>query len=321
MTIACATHFSDSSNAAVRVAGQLALHASERLVLASVLPMNQFSDSLGARQEAEISRQLETSAAPLRARGVKVDTLVVHGSLDLALRRLCAATSAQLMVVGDSHGPFTTFFGSAAERLAWELPVPILLVRSPAPFDAWARVEAPLRVMLAIDHTWSSALAREWMSTLADYGAIDLIATHIWSPTQEYARRGLALSHEDRDHETLAVLLRAETEASLELLPRAVSHRIILEIGRGNVAQQLIEVASREHVDLIVLGTHLKHGLLGLLNSVSHEVLSRTTMSVAFIPENGAAAAIQHAIARPTLHPIRVEGFNLGAAARVPRSV
>lgn len=311
MTIACATHFSDSSNDAVRVAGQLALRTSERLVLATVLPMLQFSDALGGKQEAEILRRLEATAVPIRAKGVTVETLVVHGSLDLALRRLCEVTGAHLLLVGDSHRPYSSFFGTAAERLAWELTVPILLVRSALPFDAWSRGEGPLKVMLAIDHSWSSALARDWMASLAEYGAIDLVATHVWSPSQEYARRGIASSIHERDHDALADQLRTETEAALRVLPNNVAHRIHLEIGHGHIAALLIEVAAREQVDLVVLGTHLKRGLLGLINSVSHEVMAGALMSVAFIPENSGVEAAQRAVThvtpvanRPGLHSV-----------------
>ena len=45
---------------------------------------------------------------------------------------------------------------------------------------------ASLKVLLAIDHTWNSALAREWLAGLAEYGPLEVIATHIWSPVTSY---------------------------------------------------------------------------------------------------------------------------------------
>ncbi len=286
MTIACATHFTDSSNEAVHVAAKLAKRTGQRLVIATVLPALQFTDALGGRREADVTTKLEATALPLRGDGVEVDTLVLHGALDTAMSRLCDVTSAQLLLVGDStHRPFSSFFGTPADRLAYELSVPMLMVRSARPFDAWAAGEGPLKVMLAIDHTWSSAVARDWIERLAAYGPIDLVATHVWSPDEEYTRRGLKTSSNPADHEGLAAELRNETEAALRILPSNVKHRIHLELGRGHIAQRLVDVAAAERVDLVVLGTHPQQGLVGLLSSVSHEVLNKALMSVAFIPE------------------------------------
>ena len=34
----------------------------------------------------------------------------------------------------------------------------------------------PLKVMLALDHTWNSEVARDWVHRLAEYGPLDLTA-------------------------------------------------------------------------------------------------------------------------------------------------
>jgi nucleotide-binding universal stress UspA family protein len=284
MTIACATHFSDSSNDAVHVAALLARRTNQRLVIATVLPAIQLSAPDG-KAESDATERLDALAKPLLEAGVRVDTLVLHGALDTAISSLCQVTGAQLLLVGDSSRPFSTFFGTPADRLAYEITVPMIMIRSARPFHAWAMGEGPLRVMLAIDHSWSSALARDWITKLAEYGRLDLVATHLWSPEEQYRRRGLAMSTNEKSQQELAARLLQETEHALGRLPLNVTHRVHLEIAHGHIASLLNEIAAREHVDLVVLGTHVKTGLTGLLSSVSHEVLTSALMSVAFIPE------------------------------------
>ena len=66
-----------------------------------------------------------------------------------------------------------------------------------------------------------------------------------------------------------------------------------LEIGRHHVAGLLIDVAASTRADLLVLGTHRQHGLLGQMTSVSHQVLADALMSVAFIPEESGRAPLR----------------------------
>jgi nucleotide-binding universal stress UspA family protein len=59
----------------------------------------------------------------------------------------------------------------------------------------------------------------------------------------------------------------------------------IVEPGWGNPEGYLFQMASRQHVDLIVVGTHQRHGLgRVLLGSVSRAVLHHAKMTVAVVP-------------------------------------
>jgi len=60
--------------------------------------------------------------------------------------------------------------------------------------------------------------------------------------------------------------------------------RTIVETGWGTPEGYLFEMASRQKVDLIVVGTHQRHGLgRVLLGSVSRAVLHHAKMSVAVV--------------------------------------
>jgi nucleotide-binding universal stress UspA family protein len=61
--------------------------------------------------------------------------------------------------------------------------------------------------------------------------------------------------------------------------------RTVVEAGWGNPEGYLYEMASRQHVDLIIVGTHQRHGLgRVLLGSVSRAVLHHAKVAVAVIP-------------------------------------
>ena len=77
------------------------------------------------------------------------------------------------------------------------------------------------------------------------------------------------------------------------LLPKQKVNAIV-EPGWGTPEGYLFEMASRQHTDLIVVGTHQRHGLgRVLLGSVSRAVLHHAKIAVAVIPPTESAARKQ----------------------------
>ncbi len=286
MTIVCATRFSEESSFAGRVAAQLARKQNQTLWLVHVVP-GQMLRSWGDRLQEVAASALEAEALPLRQAGLKVETAVLAGKLDHALHRFCSSKAASLLVVGDTTRSTRGPTAGTLDRLAYGVETPLLVVRDPRPFEAWASGKARLKVMLAIDHTSSSALARDWIVRLAQFGDLELVATHIWWPFEEYERRGLPLV--DDGHRALAKTMEAETLASLAGLPKNVKVRVHLELGVQRIGEQLLHLANEEQIDMFVLGTHRRRAL-GRLWSVSHHVLALAPMSVACIPSTVALA-------------------------------
>lgn len=284
MAIVCATHFTPSSTDALQVATLLARRTKQRLYLVSVLPGVALS-AHGAK-ESETNSALALEASVLRDSGLEVETVVLHGQLERALGQLCTDVSAQLLVVGDTSHTRSSLFATPVDRIAEGVSVPVLVVRSAKPFVPWARGDQPLKVLLAIDHSWSSALARDWLTKLAGYGALDVLATHIWSPDEEAARHGRTSPPSDEEKESMAARLLQDAQAGLRGMPANVQARVQLEVGRGHVGELLLSLAARERVDMMVLGTHPHRGVLGRLTSVTHEVLVNGLMSVALIPDD-----------------------------------
>ncbi len=287
MTIVCATHFTASSSDAVIVAAQLSRRTKQRLWLVTVLPGVRFSTTPPSDREQAVHDALNQEARVLREQGLEVEVAVLHGRVERVLGTLCSEVDARLLVVGDSHHK-PALFATPVDRIASGVSVPMLVVRSMRPFEAWSRGEQPLKVMLAIDHTWSSALARDWLIGLAEYGPLDVVATHLWSPAEEHARRrGDQTPRTEASDRALAEELTWEAEAAFRTLPAHIRMRVMLELGDGHLGDLLLRLAAREQVDMLVLGTHPQEkGLLARLTapSTSHEVLSHGLMSVALVP-------------------------------------
>lgn len=284
MAIVCATHFTESSTDAVAVAAHLARRSGQALWLVSVLPGVPLGPSVvGPKKETAVSTALHHEAAQLRQAGLTVEVALLHGKVERAVGRLCSDVGAGLLVIGDTRHATRPFFATPVDRLAEGVSVPMLVVRSQLPFVAWARGEAPLKVLLAVDHTWSSAVAREWLTGLAVYGPLEVLATHVWLPEEEQTRRS-------GTEASIAEQLTRETQAALEGLPPNITSRVQLELGRGHVGKLLLDLAGREQVDMLVLGSHGPRGLLARLRSVSHEVLLDGLMSVALVPGEGQGA-------------------------------
>lgn len=283
MTIVCATHFTQSSVDAVHVAAMLAFRTKQKLWLCCVLP--------GAADKSDdaTNAQLAAEAAALKEAGVEVETALLHGQLERSLGRLCRDVAAQLLVVGDTGHMSNGVFATPIDRIAEGVSVPTLVVKSARPFEPWALGQKALKVLLAIDHTWSSMLARNWITRLAEYGSLEVIATHVWSPDDEATRHGKASPPSDEDKASMAEKLMTDAHAALRGLPENVTTRVQLEVGRGNIGALLMDIAAREQVDVMVLGTHPHRGLLGRLTSVTHEVITNGLMSIALVPDESAS--------------------------------
>lgn len=295
MTIVCATHFTDSSSSAVQAATALAKAHHDRLCLVSVV--SGLADEQAQRSVTDV---LRSEAAALTSAGVDTETAVRHGPLARSVRQLCTDKEASLVVVGGSSQTETSLFGNQVDALASEVDLPLLVIRDAKPFEAWAHGHTALKVMLALDHTWSSAAARAWINRLAEYGAIDLVTTFLWWPSDEYRRRNLQAVPGDDSHSAIEELVNAELSRALFGLPANVTARIRLEIGSDHLSKRLVEMAQEEQVDLLVLGSHPVTGPIARNRSVTHGVLTDAPMSVACIPQPLPPPAQSEQIALPS---------------------
>jgi nucleotide-binding universal stress UspA family protein len=177
------------------------------------------------------------------------------------------------------------FVGSVAERTAEMSPVATLVVRREEPLLAWAQGERALKILVCYDFSATSDAALEWVKSLHLIEACDIIVGHVNWPPGEIIRLGLPgpVSLLENPPEAERVVQRDLKErVSAVLGQNSASLRIIPNWGR--VDAQLIKLAHDEKVDLIVVGTHQRHGMERLLGSVSRAVLRHSGRNIAIIP-------------------------------------
>ncbi|HEV7867604.1 MAG TPA: universal stress protein [Chthoniobacteraceae bacterium] len=293
--IVCGTDFSENAQQAANVAAALAkrhgaplvlVHAKGTLIHASTPDVN---DAL----ITSLRDALHAEAARLRALGATVEEILSDGPPDDALVQLAQDRHARLLVVSSLGSRASTrwLIGSVAERVAESSPVPTLVVREAARFEAWARGEQPLKVFIGTDFGASSDAALRWVSDLRQLGPCEVIAGYVAWPPEEASRLGVS-AH---------VGLSSNMPEMQRMLERDLREKVARVLGEENVGisvrgnygradHPLLEMAIESHADVIVVGTHQWHGISRLQHgSVSRGILHHAPMNVACVPTSSAA--------------------------------
>lgn len=142
-TILVPIDFSPNAQAVLEWAAHLAEEHQSRLVLLHVyhLPVD-FQQLEGAylppdfwtQVKSDAAENLERAAAPIRARGIAVETVVREGYPATAIEEEARARHADLVVIGTrGHtGVKHLLLGSVAERVVQKAPCPVLAVKTDA---------------------------------------------------------------------------------------------------------------------------------------------------------------------------------------------
>jgi nucleotide-binding universal stress UspA family protein len=274
----------------VVAAAALAKRRNERLYLVHVASSGGLFG--GRASPSDSQSALEAEVDRLRSEGLSVTADILTGKFDVALSRYCVEREAGLLVVGDTEKPAPTIMASSLDRFALVVDVPLVVVRDEGPFVRWGP-DSPLKVMLAFDRTAASAVARDWLVRLAEFGPVHLVATQIYVPEDEYHERGMKLPGAGEGHAALARLLQQELARQFDGLPPTVTLSLHAEQSAGNVSEQLLKAASAEKADLVLVGNHRRRAL-DRLRSVSHKLLLHSPMSVACVPSTTPVPDIGH---------------------------
>jgi len=294
--IVCGTDFSATATEAVDIAAAMARRLASKLVLVHA---DQFYQSLVCDPtviEAAISQrrgELNSEARRLRELGTEVEEKFLFGSAFDELVKAGTKSKARLVVVGAiGHGlARRLLLGSVAERTAETSLFPTLVVRPKSNLAAWIDGKHVLKILVGYDFSAASDAALGWVNELCKIGKIETTVLYTnWPPDE--ARR---LGYEG------ALPLTANPEEIQKNLEHDLEQRIagflskqkvtaIVEPGWGTPEGYLFEMASRQKMDLIVVGTHRRQGLgRVLLGSVSRAVMHHSKMSVAVVPSGKTA--------------------------------
>ena len=238
--------------------------------------------------------ELDQMAERLRGLGADVDEKLLCGSAFDKLVTVATEARGRLIVVGAvGHGLATRLFvGSVAERTAEVSPIPTLVVRPGGKLASWVHGEHALKVLVGYDFSLASDAALGWVNQLRQIGKFQVTVIYSNWPPDEARRLGyegpLPLAANPKE-------IQQNLEGDLKkrvatFLPKQKVTAIV-EPGWGSPEGYLFEMANRQKIDLIVVGTHQRHGLgRVLLGSVSRAVLHHATVAVAVVPPTESAA-------------------------------
>lgn len=283
MSIICGTDLSQASLGALQVARALAAQRGDgEVVLVHVVddePSKDARIALRARLEA----QAQTAGTP------PVRTELIVGPADESLVGFAETEGSDLIVIAaQSHTErsFTRLGATAAQVIA-RTHVPVIVVRDPAPWLAFARGDKPLKILLGIDDSATCDLGIQWTLALGKRGPIEVVLGAIYYPDDAAAHYGVpARSMVESDPEIERLMERdlvrrfAGSSAPGTASPGVTARA---RRGLGRIGDHMIELARAEQVDAIVVGTGQKTGL-GRLGSVSSVVVQDAPESVVCVP-------------------------------------
>ena len=289
--IVCGTDFSPTAVEAVDLAAEMARRLDVTLLLLHVEEFRGLAVADPGLFEQVVSRnrqELDREAKRLRQSGTKVEERFLSGSVFNELVDAAAESNARLMVVGAvGHGVARRLLvGSVAERVAETSVVPTLVVRPGSRLGSWLRGEHALKVLVGYDFSAAGDAALRWLNEMQSLGAFETSVVHIDWPPEEAHRLGYhgPLPLAENPEEIQDFLERDLSERVAMLLPPE-KVTITVEAGWGHTEAYLFEMAQRQQADLVVVGTHRRHGLGRLrFGSVSRTVLHHATVTVAVVP-------------------------------------
>jgi len=212
-------------------------------------------------------------------RGLGVKTAIVRGETVDALREHLVREGFDLLVMAAQglSAMKRLILGSFTDRMLRVAPCPVLVFHPPAtgeppPFD-------PRRILVPHDFSPPSRaaldLAREWAAGDGRSARLLFVVEHQAS-VYEYAARweGTFQEHLARVHEEALRRLRkqiAEGWKGIQAEPAVVD---------GDPVEKILAEAASLPADLIVMGTHSKTGIEGLLGGTAQKVIRRAPCPV-----------------------------------------
>lgn len=294
MAILCGTDLSPASTGAFEVARALAAQRGDReVVLAHVTEHEPANEA----EAAALRERIMASAAGAGAAvGPTVRVELVIGAADQSLVGLAEAEGAELIVIAaSSRERGAARLGTTASHVIARTHVPVLAVRDPEPWLAFARGARPLKILLGIDDSATCDLGVQWTLALGTQGRIDVVLGAIYYPDDAAThygvpRGGMVESAPEIERLIERDLLRrfAGAAASAASSITACARR-----GLGRIGDHMIELAREQQVDAIIVGTSQKTGL-GRLGSVSSVIVEEAGESVVCVPPQAVVAT--HAV-------------------------
>ena len=261
---------------AMRWAARLASrHGAEVVVMTGLVPTDaelppKRVNALVAEREDELTAWSEAA----RLGDVAVRTIVEWGDPRPAILEVASREQADLVVVGRagrSAGPGLLHFGSVAEWLAHHSELPVAVIGGAVNLVTRS-------VLVAVDGSDGSFAAVGWVREMRGDADVRVVAASVAQPYLEWT----TVDSSENWRRALEAEIRDEYVADLVDDGGKVE---VLALAGSNVADQLLQGAKDERVDLVVVGTRGLGGFSGLrIGGVALKVLHRADRPVVFVP-------------------------------------
>lgn len=264
MTIIAGTDLSDSARAVADLAADIARARDEQLMLAHVTD----GPILPALRD-----QLGQEARRLAAGGARVEPVVDSGGVAEVLAEMAQRAGASLLVVGAQGAGLRGLLGRVATSILRRATVPLLVVRKPErlqAFTARAAGSKPLHALFCLSLDETEPPVRDALALLASVGAVDADLAHYRLVPEQPALR----------HDAVRLAARDVVEA-LGPLPARVRATPVVRDGYGRLDAHVSDLAAERGVDLVVCGSHRRHGLERLAEgSIAEGIVRHAPVSV-----------------------------------------
>ncbi len=224
------------------------------------------------------ARQLESFAEYLLSRGIRVRTRVTIGQLIPEIMKAATDTDSTLIIAGRQKRDILgeLFVGSTTDRIIRKSKVPVLVAK----YHTLQEIEGEVcehfcvdmfsRILYPTDWSACAERARQTIRLLHKAGASELVLLHIVEdlPYDDIPRSLWEKTRQDlveRNKEKLEVMKREFAEEGFRAKTRVI---------QGKPTKVILETASEEDVSLIVMGSHGRGFIEGILwGSVSQRVV------------------------------------------------
>jgi universal stress protein E len=284
---------------ALEAAAELSEHNSARLTLVDVLSESTEGPWLTVPGQPELEKMVLTSraqdleemAAPLRERGLPVETEVTTGSPFVELIRRVVENGHDLVIktAQNLDSPLGGLLGTTALHLMRKCPVPVWVVKPPTS-ERFGRVLAAIDPKPAGEgENLLSFKILKLAASLAEASGSTLDVVHAWWLSTEAMLRGRRINMPPAKIDALLREVRASTEKALdEVVSRVDLSRVRFEVHlvKGQPYQVISDLAAKS--DVAVMGTLSRSGIEGLLiGNTAERILRRVECSVLAVKPEG----------------------------------
>jgi nucleotide-binding universal stress UspA family protein len=261
MTIVVGTDFSDRAQDVAAVAGRLATKLDESLLLVHVV-----DGPVVPRHREQLARALRA----LNDAGVRADGVVEPGPpVGATIARVAERANASLVVVGAQGEGLRPLLGSAASSVLRHGSTPVLVVRAPERLQSFVGPSGGAAlVCVALDETDTEI--KSALALLARLGPVRADVAHYRVLPEQRAHRRDAVRLGERD-----------VSESLGALPANVTAKTLIRDGFGRLDAHLADLAAERNADIVVVGSHRRHGLDRIRDgSIAEGVVKHAASSV-----------------------------------------